>query len=93
MIEGQFGATAELDFGNFELCVAHDGEIQHWFRDNHGSQAWYQTATFGQGITRVVALLESSFGFDLEVIAQTFDGHHQHFWRDASGWNTGVTIN
>jgi hypothetical protein len=28
MIEGQFGATNELDVGNFELCVATDGFIQ-----------------------------------------------------------------
>lgn len=34
MIQGQFGTTNELSVGNFELCVAVGGRVQHWWRDN-----------------------------------------------------------
>ena len=34
MIQGQFGAVDELTPGNFELCVAVGGRVEHWFRDN-----------------------------------------------------------
>jgi len=34
MIQGQFGATDENTPGNFELCVAVGGRVEHWFRDN-----------------------------------------------------------
>jgi hypothetical protein len=36
MIEGQYGALDENHVGNFELCVAVGGQIQHWWRDNQG---------------------------------------------------------
>jgi hypothetical protein len=34
MIQGEFGATDELTTGNFELCVAVNGHVEHWWRDN-----------------------------------------------------------
>jgi hypothetical protein len=34
MIQGQFGAADENGVGNFELCVAVNGQVQHWWRDN-----------------------------------------------------------
>ncbi len=92
MIEGQFGAQNELDVGNFELCVASLGQIQHWWRNNHGGTSWNHSATFGSGVSRVVGLLQGSFGFNLEVVAQMQNGTHQHFWRDAGGWHQGVVI-
>lgn len=92
MIEGQFGASSELDAGNFELCVAANGQVQHWFRDNHALGPWTQTAAFGQNVSRVVALVEGSFGFNLELVAETLDGHYQHYWRDGAGWHQGVVI-
>jgi len=39
MIQGQFGATDELTPGNFELCVAVGGRVEHWFRDNSALRA------------------------------------------------------
>jgi len=42
--------------------------------------------------SRVVALVEGSFGFNLELIVETLDGHYQHYWRDGSGWHAGVVI-
>ena len=94
MIEGMYGATNEYSAGNFELCVASGGMVQHWWRDNGGSQAWNHSATFGDGhITAVGGLVEGSFGFNLELIVERDDGHIQHYWRDGNlNWNAGETI-
>lgn len=92
MIEGQFGASSELDVGNFELCVAAGGKVQHWWRNNHGDQAWRQSATFGHDVQAVVSLVEGSFGFNLEVIVLRYDRKLQHYWRDGAGWHEGVVI-
>jgi C1A family cysteine protease len=89
MIEGQFAASDETKQGNYELCVAVNGAIQHWWRDNEGTGNWAQSATFGTNVAQVLGLIESSFGFDLEVIALLNSGFVQHFWRQADGWHLG----
>lgn len=93
MIEGQYGATDETVAGNYELCVAVGGGIQHWYKvspENPGS-AWAMSTTFGQNVQQVLGLIQSSFGFDLEVIALLNDGTLQHFWRYSSdlSWHAG----
>jgi hypothetical protein len=45
-------------------------------------------AAFGTNIKQVLGLIESSFGFDLELIALLNDGSIQHFWRDNT-WHAG----
>ena len=91
MIEGQFGRTDEFASGNYELIVTlASGVMQHWWRDALG--VWRATATFGTGIERVLALVQGSFGFNLEVVARRHDGKMQHFWRDGTGWHDGVVI-
>jgi hypothetical protein len=96
MIQGQFGMSDEYDNGNFELCVAvPDGTVQHWWRDNGSDSSanhWFRSATFGADVKRVIALVQGSFGFNLEMIAIRTDGQLQHYWRDDSGWNAGVII-
>jgi hypothetical protein len=98
MIRSQFGATDETVPGNYELCVAVNGSIQHWWAPGNpqpGQTAkWAQSATFGtdqkgQTVTNVLGLIESSYGFDLEVVAQLSNGGVQHFWRDGAGWHPG----
>jgi hypothetical protein len=34
---GQFNAAHEADVGNFELCVAANGQIEHWIGTAEGS--------------------------------------------------------
>ena len=95
MIEGMYGATTEYSAGNFELCVAAGGMVQHWWRDNSNSSLpWSRSATFGDGqITAVAGLLEGSFGFNLELIVERADGHLQHYYRDGNlNWNAGEVI-
>jgi hypothetical protein len=89
MIEGQFGAYNETRPGNFELCVAVGGAVQHWWRDNYGGSGWKHSATFGSHLKSVVALIEGSFGFDLEVLVLRDDNALQHYWRDGGGWKVG----
>jgi hypothetical protein len=78
--------------GNFELCVAAGGQIEHWRRYNAVPGGWNKSAVFGTDVRRVVALLQSSFGANLEVIAERTDDRSQHYWRDGSGWHPGPVI-
>jgi C1A family cysteine protease len=93
MIQGQYGATDETVPGNYELCVAVNGAIQHWWKSSpeDPQSVWSMSAIFGQNVQQVLGLIQSSFGFDLEVIALLNDGTLQHFWRYASdlSWQAG----
>jgi hypothetical protein len=94
MIQGQYGMGDEHGNGNFELVVATPaGTIEHWWRNNQNTNwVWAKSATFGSGIARVLALVEGSYGFNLEVVALRSDGTLQHLWRDGAGWHPGVII-
>lgn len=92
MIEGQFGAGDEAHVGNFELCVAVAGKVQHWWRYNAGDMKWRHSTTFGHDVERVVALLEGSYGFNLEVVVLRTDGKLQHYWRHGGTWHEGVVL-
>lgn len=94
MIQGQYGMSNESATGNFELCAATTaGTVQHWWRDNSSSsEPWQMSATFGHNVVFVVALIEGSFGFNLEVIVHRSDGELQHYWRDGAGWHEGAVI-
>jgi hypothetical protein len=108
MIEGEFGRYDETRPGNFEMCVAVDGRVQHWWRNNalpprvHAGLLsplqplepdWVFGATFGHDVKHVWGVTQSSFGFDLEVIVERTDNLPQHYWRDGTGWHEGVVIN
>jgi Papain family cysteine protease len=94
MIEGTYGAHDETGVGNFELCVAVNGQIEHWWRPNAApGGAWSQSAVFGTAVGRVVSLIQSTYGTDLEVIAERTDGRYQHYWRDGNlAWQAGPII-
>lgn len=92
MIEGSYGANNETAVGNFELCVASGGKIQHWWRANQSDMLWRQSAIFGHDVLSVISLVEGSYGFNLEVIVLCTDKKLQHYWRDGAGWHEGVII-
>ena len=94
LIQGQYGMANEYGNGNFELCVAlPNGTVQHWWRNNQvPGFPWSLSATFGSGVDCVVALVEGSFGFNLELIVLRQDGMLQHYWRAGATWNAGVVI-
>jgi Papain family cysteine protease len=92
MIEGQFGAVNEKQSGNYELCVAVGGKVQHWWRNNNGDKLWRHSADFGHDVMAVTGLVEGSFGFNLEVVVLRQDKKLQHYWRDAGGWHEGPVI-
>lgn len=93
MIQGQYGMANEAGpHGNFELCVAAGGRVQHWWRANGGDMQWRRSAGFGHDVRSVVGLCESSWGMNLEVIVLRTDGQLQHYWRDGAGWHEGPVI-
>lgn len=87
MIQGQFGMRDETGpHGNFELCVAVDGKVQHWWRDNGGDTTWRLSKAFGSNVRTVLGLCQSSAGGGLEVIVQRTDGRLQRYWK-SDNWN------
>lgn len=93
MIQGQYGMRSEAGpHGNFELCVAVGGRVQHWWRNNSGDGAWRNSATFGHDVAAVTGLCEGSWGMNLEVIVLRTDNKLQHYWRDSAGWHEGPVI-
>jgi hypothetical protein len=93
MIEGLHNCPNELSIGNFELCVAKKGTVEHWSFDNT-TNIWTLNHVFGVNIKRVLSLLQGSFGFNLELIVERVDGKIPHYWHDANVniWNFGVVI-
>ena len=93
MIEGQYGAANETAVGNFELCVAVGGQVQHYYRDNQAGGIWHFGTSFGSDIHEVLGLTESSYDFDLEIVVLTTAGQIQHYYRDDNlVWHTGSII-
>jgi hypothetical protein len=95
MIQGQYGMRDDDGpHGNFELCVAVGGRVQHWWRANGagGDGAWRRSAEFGRDVAAVAGLCQGSWGRNLEVIVLRTDRQLQHFWRDAAGWREGPVI-
>jgi len=92
MIEASYGQGDETQSGNFELCVAVGGNVEHWWRHNHGDMVWRKSAVFGKNIKSVVGLLQGSYGFNLEVVVLRTDNKLQHYWRYGGTWNEGVII-
>jgi hypothetical protein len=90
MIRSNFVTTNETEPGNYELCVAVNGQIQHWCRGGNPeptasakSTDWKLSATFGANVKQLLGMIESSFGSDLELIALLHTGKLQHFYRDS----------
>jgi hypothetical protein len=93
MIEASYGAANEKAVGNFELCVAVGGQFQHWYRDNQGNTGWHLTATVGDDVEEVIGVVQSSYGFDLEVIVLTTRDMLEHYYRDPFGtWHGGIAV-
>lgn len=94
MIQGQYGMSNELGAnGNFELCVAVGGRVQHWWRWNAGGdRQWRRSAEFGHDIRAVAGLCQVSWGMNLDVIVLRYDNRLQHYWRDGAGWHEGPII-
>ena len=88
VLRSEYGAANEVTPGNYELCVAVNGQIQHWWTAGEAAAKWTNDASFGSNVHSVVGLIEGSFGFDLELIALLNDGSLQHFWRDST-WHAG----
>jgi hypothetical protein len=52
----------------------------------------FQTDQQGRKVKQVLGMIESSYGFDLEVIAELDNGDLQHFSRDGAGWHAKIVF-
>ena len=52
---------------------------------HHGHRSFDPRHHLGSGVKQVLGLIQSSFGFDLEVVALLQNGSLQHFWRTTRG--------
>ncbi|KAI9842197.1 MAG: hypothetical protein M1837_007410 [Sclerophora amabilis] len=105
MIQSRWGTTDEKGVGNFELVVAKNGRVEHWWRKNDdlastppgsgGSGKWQHSATFGSDVKHAWALVQSSFGnSNLEVIVEKTDGRLALYYREGIGsWKFSTYIN
>jgi C1A family cysteine protease len=91
MIRSQYGAGNETTPGNYELLVAVNGAVQHWWTAGNAPANWTHDETFGSNIEEVIGLIQSSFGFDLEAVVLLTNGSLQHYWRSAGNlqWYAG----
>jgi hypothetical protein len=103
MIESNYYTQTELDIGNFELLVAVNGEVQHWWRDNNniqnvppqyeGSlQPWSLRESFGGNVRHVWSLLEGPFYRNLEAVVELYDGTLQHWYYQNNIWSIGADL-
>jgi Papain family cysteine protease len=98
MIQGVTGTVDENSIGNFDLCIANNGQVQHWQRDNSnlgnqvpktdGSTAglWRLVESFGSGVKNVWGLVFTSRVFDLECVVEMVDGTWTNWAKTAGVW-------
>jgi hypothetical protein len=92
MIEDYWRTDNENMPGGFQLCVAKDGQIQHWQRINTGQEdiwgeppklespgKWGHVFTFGQNIRHVWSLMHGAFNGQLELVAEDYQGRLWHW--------------
>lgn len=103
MIESSYYTQSEYDVGTFELLVAVDGKVQHWWRDNSNIQnvppeaegsvsPWALRGTFGSDVQHVWSLLQGPFYQNLEAIVELGDGSLQHWYYQESVWYIGADL-
>lgn len=92
MIEASFAQEDENAVGNFELCIAAGGRVNHWWRANDGDKKWRKSAAFGHDVAQVTGLVQGSYGFNLEATVLRTDGRHQHYWRCGGVWYEGPVV-
>lgn len=71
--------------GNYELLAPlAGGGMGHWWRDNADPQlSWHGPTQFGAGNVDAVAMIQSTFGGNLEVVA-SLGTHVVHYSRDGA---------
>ena len=87
------GATLiQSTWGNLELvAVLTDGQMQHWWRNDGGTNAWFVGGTFGAGISASSppVMIQGQYGManeygngNFELCVALPDGTVQHWWRN-----------
>jgi hypothetical protein len=91
MIQDYWRTDNETTPGGFQLCVAANGQVQHWQRVNtdietnppQGSDLspgkWRLEFTFGSNIKHVWSLIHGSFNQALEMVVEDYQGNLWHW--------------
>lgn len=82
LVQSRFGTK-----GNFEVVVPHaqGGLVHVWRNNDNSSYPWSGPGRFGGGaLYSGVALIQSNYGGNLEVLAVAEDGGLDFFWRTGS---------
>jgi hypothetical protein len=102
MVQSYWHTTNEHSAGSFQLCVAVNGQVQHWQRVNSdigtrppqaGVQGrWQHAYTFGTNIKHVWSLVHGSFNQALEMVVEDFRGNMIHWHYTNAGWRPTAVI-
>jgi hypothetical protein len=101
MIQDFFDTVDENNVGGFQLVVAVSGQVQHWVRDNRnlsqqkpieGAQGqWRLVESVGNGVLRVWAMVQGSFGQKMHMITEGADGRFS-YWEWDGRWERLGTL-
>ena len=80
LIQSNYGTR-----GNFEMVIPRRGDrLSHYWRNNDApGYPWSGPTDFGTGVVLGTALIQSSFGGNLELVALV-GNQLVHYWRDSS---------
>ena len=79
MIQSNFGSV-----GNLEVIARVGTQLEHYWRDDGGTQAWHGPFIIASGVTGNPAFIQSHHGSkgNFEVVAPAAGGGLAHWWRD-----------
>jgi hypothetical protein len=102
MVQSYWHTTDENSAGSFQLCVAVNGQVQHWQRVNSdiasnppqdGSQGrWQHVYTFSSNVKHVWSLIHGSFNQALEMVVEDNQGRMIHWHYTNNGWQPTAII-
>lgn len=88
-IQSKIGAP-----GNFEVVTPlASGGMGHFWRENsHPAMPWHGPNQFGNGSVDGVDLIQSNYGYNLEVVATVDCNRVSHYYRDGLGNWSGPAV-
>ncbi|KAK3339732.1 hypothetical protein B0T25DRAFT_523452 [Lasiosphaeria hispida] len=101
MIQDYFNTANESSIGGFQLVLAVNGSVQHWWRDNSdiltldpvlSSQGtWQLVDTVGTGVRHAWSLVQGGFGERMHMVTEGIDGS-MSFWEWDGKWAVIETL-
>lgn len=97
MVQDFWRTTDEKTPGGFQLCIAKDGQVQHWQRINtdietnppqaYNAGNWRLVYSFGKDIKHVWSLMHGAFNHQLELVVEDYQSRLWHWsYQDPGTW-------